>query len=66
MLVPPERWRNSTVRIARSAAPVEKFAKQLGIHPAIVFGKIRKDRDDYRIFTELVGLGQVRRQFLST
>jgi HTH-type transcriptional regulator / antitoxin HigA len=63
-LVHPERWRQSSVRIAKSASQVESFAKQLKIHPAIVFGKIRRERNDYRIFSDFVGSGNVRNQFL--
>lgn len=64
MLIPPERWKQSTVRVTRSPASVEQFAKQLGIHPAIVFGRLRRERNDYSQFHDLVGLGQVRQQFL--
>lgn len=66
MLIPPERWRQSTIRITRSAAAVEQFAKQIGIHPAIVFGRLRRERNDYRLFSDRVGTGQVRRHILET
>jgi HTH-type transcriptional regulator/antitoxin HigA len=66
MLIPSERWRQSTIRITRSAASVEQFAKQIGVHPAIVFGRLRRERNDYRLFSDRVGSGQVRRQFLVT
>jgi HTH-type transcriptional regulator / antitoxin HigA len=59
MLIPPERWRQSLVRVTRSAAAVEQFAKQIGIHPAIVFGRIRRERNEYRLFSDQVGSGQV-------
>lgn len=65
MLIPPERWRNSTVRISRSVTAVEQFAKQIGIHPALVFGRLRRERNDYRLFSEHLGAGQVRRQLIS-
>ena len=66
MFVPPERWRQSTVRITRSAASVEQFAKQIGIYPAIVFGRLRKERNDYSLFSDRVGSGQVRQKLLAT
>jgi HTH-type transcriptional regulator/antitoxin HigA len=66
MFVPPERWRQSTVRITRSAASVEQFAKQIGIHPAIVFGRLRRERNDYSLFSDRVGSGQVRQKLLAT
>lgn len=66
MLIPSETWRLSPARISRSANPIEGFAKQLGIHPAIVFGRVRKERNDYSIFSDRVGFGMVRKQLLSS
>lgn len=63
MLIPSERWRLSTARISRSPGPAEQFAKQLEIHPAIVFGRIRRERGDYRIFSDRVGSGSLRKLF---
>lgn len=65
MLIPPERWRQSLVRVTRSAAAVEQFAKQIGIHPAIVFGRIRRERNDYRLFSDQVGSGRVRNMLVT-
>jgi HTH-type transcriptional regulator / antitoxin HigA len=65
MLIPKERWRSSTARISRVPGPAEQFAKQLGIHPAIVFGRIRRDRGDYTIFGDRLGSGKVRNQLYS-
>lgn len=65
LLIPPERWRGALARISRSAGPINEFAKQLGIHPAIVYGRIRNERSNYSIFSDRIGLGEVRRQLLS-
>ena len=65
-LIPQEIWRLSPARISRTAGPIEGFASQLGIHPAIVFGRIRKERNNYSIFSDRVGFGLVRKQLLST
>jgi HTH-type transcriptional regulator/antitoxin HigA len=64
-LIPPETWRLSPARISRSAGPIEGFANHLGIHPAIVFGRVRKERNNYSIFSDQVGFGLVRKQLLS-
>src|SRR5262249_16467707 len=61
MLIPPEAWRLSPARISRSARAIDAFADQLGIHPAIVFGRVRKERNDYSIFSDRVGLGLVKK-----
>lgn len=66
LLIPEERWRRSPVRIAKSPKVVEKFAKEIGIHPAIVFGRLRKERNDYTQFTQKIGANTVRKQFLSS
>lgn len=61
MLIPEERWRRSTARIASSSQVIEKFAKELGVHPAIVFGRIQKERNDYSLFSQKIGRKTVRK-----
>lgn len=61
MLIPEERWRRSTARIAKSPQVIEKFAKELGIHPAIVFGRIQRERNDYSLFSQKIGRKTVRK-----
>lgn len=63
LLIPEERWRRSTARIAKSASVIERFANDLGIHPAIVFGRIRKERNEWSLFTNKIGRNTVRRLF---
>jgi HTH-type transcriptional regulator/antitoxin HigA len=64
LLIPKEVWTRSPARIARSSEPVEKLAQQLGIHPAIVFGKIRMERNDFSQFSNKIGRGVVRAQLM--
>lgn len=64
ILIPEERWRRSTARIAKSPEVIEKFANELGIHPAIVFGRIRKERNNYAIFANKIGGNTVRIQLI--
>ena len=65
LLLPDEVWTRSPARIARTAEPVEKLARRLSIHPAIVFGRIRLERDDYSLFSNKIGHGLVRRQLMT-
>jgi len=65
LLIPSELWRRSPARIAKSAQPIEAFARQLGIHSAIVFGRIRLERNDYSLFANKIGQGGVKRHFTS-
>ena len=61
-LVPNMLWRTSAARIAKDPAPIERFAAQLGINPAIIFGRVRMERNNYSIFADKVGSGRVRSQ----
>lgn len=63
ILIPSEKWKRSPARISKTAAPVEKFAAKLGIHPAIVFGRIRYERKNFSLFAKRIGTGKVRKQF---
>lgn len=59
-LVPRDTWLRSDARRLGSESSVISLAKQLGIHPSIVAGRIRYERREFRIFTDLVGMGRVR------
>jgi len=63
LLIPEEKWRRSPARISKSAAAINVFARQLEINPAIVFGRIRKERDDWSIFSDKIGRGEIRKLF---
>jgi HTH-type transcriptional regulator/antitoxin HigA len=64
LLIPEELWSRSTARIAKGSAPIESLAKQIGIAPAIVYGRIRFERKNYAIFSDKIGRGAVRKLFL--
>lgn len=64
VLIPDDIWKRSPARIAKTAEPIERFAKQLGIAPAIVFGRVRMERQNYKLFSEKIGRGLVRKQFI--
>ncbi len=64
LLVPEELWSRSPARIAKVAKPIENLAKQLGIAPAILFGRIRFERKNYSIFADKIGQGSVRNLFV--
>lgn len=62
-LIPPHLWQTSPVRQRATILAAYTFARQLNVHPAIIAGRIRHDRANYRLLSQLVGTGQVRRQF---
>jgi HTH-type transcriptional regulator/antitoxin HigA len=65
-LVPRDTWLRSDARRLGSESSVVSLAKQLGIHPAIVAGRIRYERKEFRIFNDLVGVGGVRDLIFTT
>ncbi len=65
-LVPRDTWLRSDAKRLGSEASVVALAKQLGIHPSIVAGRIRYERREFRIFNNLVGVGGVRDLLFST
>lgn len=62
-LIPSQIWKRSPASRLRSRDAVLDLANQLGVHPAIVAGRIRLKYKAYRVLSQLVGHGQVRRLF---
>jgi HTH-type transcriptional regulator/antitoxin HigA len=63
MLVPAAAWETSAVRYLPSPETVTMLARQIGVHPSIVAGRVRHQRKAYRLLAKLVGHGEVRRLF---
>lgn len=59
-IIPDDVWRSSMVRYTNDAETVVKFAKRFGVHPALVAGRIRRERG-YSNFPKLVGQGAPRK-----
>ena len=66
VLIPTDKWAKSNLSNSWSTQAVRAFADGLRIHPAIVAGRIRRERDNYRILSNLVGRGAVRRVFFES
>ena len=64
-LIPGDIWKASGVLENPSPIAVISLAQEAGVHPAIVAGRVRKELGDYRRLSQLVGTGEIRRQFLS-
>ena len=62
-LIPSEEWAKSAASRLKSPEAAEHLAKKLGISPAIVAGRMRREFKSYRILNQLVGHKQVRRCF---
>lgn len=62
-LVPRKIWDTSVVRQHPTPMSVINLANALQVHPAIVAGRIRHERRNYRLLSQFVGTGEVRRHF---
>jgi HTH-type transcriptional regulator/antitoxin HigA len=62
-LIPPDVWDQCLSRFALSSEAVRNDAERLGIHPSIIAGRIRKERNNYTILSDMVGTNTVRSQF---
>lgn len=63
-LIPAEKWRSSFVRYAKSKNQIAEFASAMGIGAEIVAGRLRKERQDFTLFSDMVGRGTIRRMFI--
>lgn len=62
-LIPRVAWKRSDAYLNPSNLTIDMLSRELKIHPAIIAGKLRKEREDYTIFNDLVGHGQVSKYF---
>jgi HTH-type transcriptional regulator/antitoxin HigA len=64
LLIPAEIWARAGVKIAGgSPADVIRLAEELEVSPAIVAGRARSERQDYALFSELIGSKRVAECF---
>jgi len=63
ILIPSEKWETALARYIQSKDSIEDFAREAGISSAIVAGKIRRESGNYTILNDLIGQGEVRKQF---
>ena len=62
-LIPPEIWDNGAILENPGPMAVLQMAWDAKIHPAIIAGRIRYEISNYRLLSQFVGTGEVRRQF---
>ncbi len=62
-LIPPEVWRDGAILDDAGPLEVMQMAHEAQVHPAIVAGRIRYESGNYRLLSQFVGNGEVRRQF---
>lgn len=62
-LVSTADWQASAVAFAPSIDAAAALADELGVSPAVIAGRVRHEKRNYRLLNTLVGAGQVRRLF---
>ncbi len=65
-LIPPEVWRDGVIMEDPGPIAVMQMASQARVDPAVVAGRIRYESGNYRLLSQFVGTGEVRRQFEAT
>ena len=61
--IPRVAWKRSEAYLKPSVTTIHALAEKLQIHPAIIAGRLRKERTGYGNFSGLVGQKQVRKHF---
>ena len=62
-LLPADKWALGVSRFTRNEQSVRTDAKRFGVGAAIIAGRVRREAHDYTLLRNLVGNGEVRRQF---
>lgn len=62
-LIPRIAWKRSEAYLNPNNLAIDKLSRELKIHPAIIAGRVRKERENYTMFNDLIGIGQVRKHF---
>ncbi len=62
-LIPKSKWSRSSAFRQRTPEAIKELASVLSIHPAIIAGRIRFEKRNYKILNQMVGHGEVRKLF---
>ena len=63
-LIPDSLWKKSKARRNPSPQNVLELARTADVHPAIVAGRIRHERNNYRLLPQFTGADVARRQLM--
>ncbi len=62
-LIPQAAWEKSAASASHLSADVVALAEKLGVHPAIVAGRVRHETKNYRLFAKQLAQEHVSRHF---
>ena len=58
-LIPRVSWKRSQAYLSPSKEAIDELSRKLRVSPAIIAGRIRREKGNYRLFADLVGHGEV-------
>lgn len=61
-LISREQWATAGLPSHASYSGIIAFSQRIGVHPAIVAGRVRHQTHNFRAFAPLLGTGEVRKQ----
>lgn len=62
-LIPERLWEGSAVRFVVAPLTVTELAREASVSEAVVAGRVRFEKQNYRLLSQMVGAGEVRAQF---
>jgi HTH-type transcriptional regulator/antitoxin HigA len=62
-LIPKKVWEKNPIEDKVTAVEVYTLAEKLKIHPAIISGRVRFERNNYKLLSRHVGRKQIRKHF---
>lgn len=62
--VPRLVWKRSDAYLNPSKKTIEDLAGELKVHPAVIAGRLRRERGNFSVFSDLVGQNEVKRLFV--
>ena len=64
-LIPKDRWDAAKVKETLQSEDAIAFADEIGVHAAIVAGRLRHETKNFRLLSHLIGkTGQVSQHFV--
>ncbi|WP_341783423.1 ImmA/IrrE family metallo-endopeptidase [Pseudomonas putida] len=59
--IPRVTWKRSAAYLDPSRENIDRLSRELKIHPAIIAGRIQREKENYQLFSDLLGRGEVRK-----
>lgn len=64
--IPRISWKRSDAYLSPTRENIDKLSRELKIHPSIIVGRIQRESENYQVFTDMLGRGEVRKLLLDT